>query len=55
MNISDELGVKAYNFQVRALEPRSGLINSRVIFKVVSHVGLVATVITVKEQTLIAD
>ena len=47
MNISDELGVKAYNFQVRALEPRSGLINSKVSFKVVSSNGPVATKITV--------
>jgi hypothetical protein len=47
MKISDELGVGAYNFYIEALEPRSGLINTQVAFKVVSSNGPVATKITV--------
>jgi hypothetical protein len=47
MKISDELGVEAYNFYVKALEPRSGLINTQVAFKVVSSNGPVATKIIV--------
>ena len=47
MNISDDLGVKAYNFYVKAMEPRSGLINTQVAFKVVSSNDRVATKITV--------
>ena len=55
MNVSDALGVKAYNFCVKALEPRSGLINNQVTFKVVSSNGPVATKITVISSTLISD
>jgi hypothetical protein len=55
MNVSDALGVKAYNFCVKAFEPRSGLINNQVAFKVVSSNGPVATKITVISLTLISD
>ena len=54
-NTSDSLGVKSYNFQVKAVEPLCGLVNSQVTFKVVSENGPAATKITVVDQTLITD
>jgi hypothetical protein len=55
INTSDSLGIKAYNFSVKAIEPLSGLTNIAVAFKVVSANGPVATKITVIDQTVIPD
>jgi len=52
---SDDMGIKAYNFEVEALDEDSGVKNTEVEFSVISAPSDVATQITLVSSTAIAD